>query len=135
MRASTPEETHRLLMDAFNRGDVDGLVDLYEDDAVFLVQPGAPLARGTAGVREALRAFVGMNGTFKIERTDLVRADDVALVYSTWTLKGGADPNGNPIDLAGQSTDVVRRQPDGRWLFAIDNPWGVQAIAATPSAS
>jgi ketosteroid isomerase-like protein len=76
-----------------------------------------------------------MNGTFNIERTDVVAADDVALVYSTWTLKGGADPNGNPIDLAGQSTDVVRRQPDGTWLFAIDNPWGVQAIAPTPSAS
>jgi ketosteroid isomerase-like protein len=49
MPASTAEETHRLLMDAFNRGDVDALVDLYENGAVFLAQPGAPVARGTAG--------------------------------------------------------------------------------------
>jgi ketosteroid isomerase-like protein len=133
MPANTAEETHRLLMDAFNRRDVDALIDLYEDGAVFLTQPGAPLARGTAGVREAIRAFVGMNGTFDIERTDVVAAADVAVVYSTWTLKGGSDPNGNPIDLAGQTTDVVRRQPDGTWLFAIDNPWGVQAFAPAPT--
>jgi ketosteroid isomerase-like protein len=133
MPANTAEETHRLLMDAFNRRDVDALIDLYEDGAVFVAQPGAPLARGTAGVREAIRAFVGMNGTFDIERTDVVAAADVAVVYSKWTLKGGSDPNGNPIDLAGQTTDVVRRQPDGTWLFAIDNPWGVQAFAPAPT--
>jgi ketosteroid isomerase-like protein len=132
MRATTAEETHRLLEDAFNRGDVDALLELYEDGAVFLAQPGAPPARGTVGVREALGAFVGMKGTFNIEQTDLVSGDDVAIIYSRWTLKGASDAEGNPIELAGQTTDVVRRQPGGSWLFAIDNPWGVQAFAGPP---
>jgi ketosteroid isomerase-like protein len=134
MPATTAEEIHRLFRNAFNRGDADALLDLYEDGAVFVAQPGAPLARGPAGVREAIQAFLGMNGTFSIERTDVVAAEDVAIVYSTWTLKGGSGPNGNPIDLAGQTTDVVRRQPDGTWLFAIDNPWGAQPFAAVPAA-
>jgi ketosteroid isomerase-like protein len=34
-------------------------------------------------------------------------------------------PGGSPLELAGRFTDVVRRQPDGRWLFVIDNPYGV----------
>lgn len=134
MRAATAEETHRLLADAFNRGDVEELLELYEDGAVFLAQPGQQPARGTAAVREALRMFVGMKGTFNIEQTDVVRGEDVAVVYSTWALKGGSDPDGNAIELAGQTTDVVRRQADGTWLFAIDNPWGVQAFATAPTS-
>lgn len=134
MPATTAEEVHRLFVEAFNRRDVDALVDLYEDGAVFLAQPRAPLARGTAGIREAIGAFLGMNGTFDIERTEVVAAEDVALVYAIWTLKGASDPEGNTIDLSGQTTDIVRRQPDGSWLFAIDNPWGVQAFAAAPAA-
>jgi uncharacterized protein (TIGR02246 family) len=133
MPATTAEETHRLWTDAFKRGDLEALVDLFEDDAVFLAQPGEQPVRGTAAIREAIRAFLGMNGTFDMERTELITGDDVAVVFATWTLKGASDPEGNPIDLAGQTTDVVRRQPDGSWRFAIDNPWGVQAfVAALP---
>lgn len=135
MPATTAEDTHRLWTDAFKGGDVDSLVDLYEDRAVFLAQPGQPLVRGKDAIREAIGGFVGMGGTFNMEHTDVVEADDVAVIYSTWTLKGGSDPEGNPVDLMGQTTDVVRRQPDGTWLFALDNPWGVQAFAAAPTTA
>jgi ketosteroid isomerase-like protein len=74
------------------------------------------------------------SATFNIEQTDVVSGGDVAVVYSTWTLKGGSDPDGNAIELAGQTTDVVRRQADGTWLFAIDSPWGVQAFATAPTS-
>jgi len=26
-------------------------------------------------------------------------------------------------EVKGKSMEVVRRQPDGTWLFAIDDPW------------
>ncbi len=32
--------------------------------------------------------------------------------------------------MSGESTDVLRRQPDGRWLIALDNPWGVQILSS-----
>lgn len=134
MPATTAEETHRLWTDAFKRGDVDALVDLYEDDAVFLAQPGEPLVGGKDAIREAIGAFAAMGGTFNMERTDFVEGDGVAVIYSVWTLRGGSDPEGNPVELTGQTTDVVRRQSDGTWLLAIDNPWGVQAFAPAPTA-
>jgi ketosteroid isomerase-like protein len=135
MPATTAEETHRLFGEAFNQGDLDALVNLYEEDAVFLAQPGQQPARATAEVREALRGFIGMGGTFSIERTDSIASDEVAIVCSTWKLAGASDPEGNTFDLNGQTTDVVRCQPDGSWLFAIDNPWGVHAFAAQPAST
>jgi len=134
MPATTAEEAHRLWADAFKRGDVDAVLELYEQAAVFVAQPGTPLVRGKDAVREVVRAFVAMGGTFNMDSTDSIEGDGVAVLYSRWTLEGASDADGNAIELAGQTTDVVRRQSDGTWLFAIDNPWGVQAFAA-PAAT
>src|SRR4029450_10309582 len=50
---------------------------------------------------------------------------DLALTTSKWVLEGiGAD--GKPARMEGQSAEVARRQPDGTWLFVIDNPYGLQ---------
>jgi ketosteroid isomerase-like protein len=38
------------------------------------------------------------------------------------------DPRGESVVLGGESTDVLRRQPDGRWLIAIDDPWGARVL-------
>jgi ketosteroid isomerase-like protein len=44
-------------------------------------------------------------------------------IIGNWTLKG-RDAEGNDVDASGRYADVVRRQPDGGWLFVIDNPNG-----------
>ena len=30
--------------------------------------------------------------------------------------------------MGGESSDILRRQRDSRWLIAIDNPWGAQIL-------
>jgi ketosteroid isomerase-like protein len=42
---------------------------------------------------------------------------------NAWKLTG-TRPDGQAIALEGLSSDVVRQQPDGRWLVIIDDPWG-----------
>ena len=37
MKAHSPAEIHQLFLDAFNRGDVEGVVALYEPNAVLIV--------------------------------------------------------------------------------------------------
>ena len=47
------------------------------------------------------------------------------MTTSKWVLEG-TGPDGKPIKMEGQSAEVARRQPDGTWLFVIDNPFGLQ---------
>lgn len=59
----------------------------------------------------------------KIDGTTKAVLDQGELVvaYTTWSLTAtGAD---GPIDLAGHSTVVLRRQPDGSLLGVVDDPW------------
>lgn len=39
MTARTPVETHAVFQKAFNAGDLDGLMALYEPDATLIPQP------------------------------------------------------------------------------------------------
>jgi uncharacterized protein (TIGR02246 family) len=122
MSAHTPEQLCSQFSQRFTAGDLDGLVALYEPHAVLIPQPGH-VVRGHAGIRESLAAFLAMKGRFHMAPPKVIRGEDLAVVIADWTLDA-KQPDGSPLKLAGQTSDVVRRQPDGRWLYAIDSPFG-----------
>src|ERR1044071_6521984 len=123
MPARTPQEVYPLFTQAFAARDSDALVALYEPTAAFTPQPGQ-VVTGHAAIREALGGFLALNGELDMQAATIVETGDLALLISKWTLKG-TDPSGAPVDLAGQTADVVRRQAVGSWLLVIDNPWGM----------
>jgi uncharacterized protein (TIGR02246 family) len=121
-----PARTVARLAEAINRGELDTALALYEKGAVMVVQPGQ-LARGTAEIRNALAGFIALKPTLRMEAEQVVEAGDVALYLGRWSLRG-ADPSGQPVAMRGESSDILRRQKDGRWLIALDNPWGAQIL-------
>ena len=121
-----PADAVNDLVDAINRRDLEGAVAAYTRDGVLVVQPGQ-LARGTAQLRDALAGFIALRPVLRSETQHVMESEDVALYLGRWSLRG-TDPAGNAVVLGGESTDVLRRQPDGRWLIALDNPWGVQLL-------
>jgi uncharacterized protein (TIGR02246 family) len=123
MAASEPEDLHRRWSERFSAGDVEGVMALYEPGASLAAQPGQILT-GHEAIREALKGFLAITESFEMtEIKPAIRSGDIALLHSSWVLKGKA-PDGSPVAMEGTTADVVRRQPDGRWLFVIDNPWG-----------
>jgi ketosteroid isomerase-like protein len=125
MGTESPRQAHERWAEAFAARDVDALLELYEDGAVLVPEPSGEAVAGKAAVHDVLAGFVGMGADFDVQSTRVVDGDGVALVFSKWRLSGGTGPDGNPLDMTGETTDVIRRQPDGTWLFAIDNPFGV----------
>src|SRR5581483_8068547 len=123
MPARKPEECDTLLAEAINKGDVETAVALYESTAAFVQQPGQ-VVTGHAAIREAMKAFAGLKPTRKIDVSAVQNGGgDVALLRSKWSLTG-AGPDGKPVTMSGNGTEVVRRQADGTWRFVIDNPSG-----------
>jgi uncharacterized protein (TIGR02246 family) len=124
----TPLDTVNDLVRAINAGDLAAAVELYEPEAILVAQPGQ-LARGRTQLREALAGFVAMRATLTSEAQQVLEADNLALYLARWSLRG-TDPGGAPVVLRGESTDILRRQADGRWLIVIDDPWGTQLLAS-----
>jgi uncharacterized protein (TIGR02246 family) len=126
MPATEPEQMHDLFEQAFNAGDLNALMALYEPDAALIPQPGAT-AEGTAAIRESLRWFLDRGGRIALDTKLVVRVDDLALLSNRWSLSGATMPDGSPAELGATTAEVARRQPDGTWLYVIDNAWGDQA--------
>jgi uncharacterized protein (TIGR02246 family) len=122
MPTSTPDEVLSLLGQAFNAGDLESILALYEPEATFVVQPGDTVT-GTEALREAFSGFLALKPTFELEVKKVFRAGHIALSFADWTLTG-TGPDGETMSMSGQGSDVLREQQDGRWLFVIDNPYG-----------
>jgi ketosteroid isomerase-like protein len=124
-QASTPEDLSQLIGEAITSGDMDAALSLYEPDATFAMPAGfgEGSVTGLDGLRGAFGGFLAMSPELKVNAEKTLLSGDTALVVGNWTLKG-RDPEGNDVDASGRYADVVRRQPDGSWLFVIDNPNG-----------
>jgi uncharacterized protein (TIGR02246 family) len=119
---ATPEEFHPALVAAFNAGDLEAVFRLYDAEAVFVVKPGK-ITDGPDELRAALErvvSLVRLGGRIAIEPRSFARSGDVTLVLGTYRLSGRRR-DGSPVELAGRFADILRRQPDGRWLIAVDN--------------
>jgi ketosteroid isomerase-like protein len=123
MPAHQPEELPELFARGVNSGALDALVALYEPQACLEYPPGQ-VATGTQAIREALRGLLAMNPTLTLEAKTLNQTNGIALGSANWHLTA-TGPDGNPVDMKGQSVEVSRRQPDGTWRFLIDNPFGL----------
>lgn len=104
--ARSPQDLARLFVARANAGDVEGLVALYEADA--LLAAGAPVARGHAEIRRFYADLLGRRSSFP-EVAQLPALENGALALTFARAPNGA-----------LSVEVARRQEDGRWLWVID---------------
>ena len=127
MKALSPLDAVTRFVDAMNQGDLETALSMYERGASLVVKPGV-VVTGTLALREALAGFVALKPTLTSEAHQVVEAGDVALYCARWSLRG-TDPAGAPVQMSGRSSDILRRQSDGNWLIALDNPCGTDIVA------
>jgi uncharacterized protein (TIGR02246 family) len=126
MAQQDPLEIIENLTDAINRGDLDKALSLYEHEAVLIAQPNN-IVQGRDAISTALQEFISLKPILKGKSHKIVETGNLAFYCSKWILTG-TSPDGKKIEMTGTSSDVLRRQPDGKWLIAIDNPWGTDII-------
>jgi uncharacterized protein (TIGR02246 family) len=119
-----PEIAHRLFEERFNAGDLEGMLALYEEPATFVRGPG-DYVQDRAGLVDGLKAFLGTGGQLRLVTRYAVQQGELALLSNEWTLTG-TGPDGETFTHTGRTVEIVRRQPDGRWLYVIDHPWGAR---------
>jgi uncharacterized protein (TIGR02246 family) len=126
MHLTTPESLLDAFFKAMNDHDLDGALALYEPPAAFVAEPGR-IAEGRPAIREALAGFIGLKPVVTTEKRSIITVSDFALALTRWSLEGTA-PDGATIRISGEATDVLRKQSDGSWRVALDNPWGAAIL-------
>ncbi len=118
--AESPEELYFEFQDAFNRHDLKSILALYELGAVLV--SGRGLIQGTAAIRQLYRDVLASQPTLELHTLRVTCAGNLAMLHGKWILNESGS-GGSQIRREGRNTETARRQPDGRWLFVIDNPY------------
>jgi ketosteroid isomerase-like protein len=113
--AMEPAELHRRVEAGVNSGDIEALVSLYEPDAQFFDDQGNA-AVGHDAIRSVYSMVAGL-GTIELITRYAIEVGDLALLSNTWIF----DAEG--FHDSAITAEVARRQPDGTWLYVIDNPY------------
>jgi ketosteroid isomerase-like protein len=125
VNARRPEDCDRILLDACERGDLDTAVALYEPGAVMYLLSTGELARTPEAIRTEFASLIELKPKFTIEEIVSTVHGDGSL--ATTRLRGFMDataPNGEAMHVTFHTLEVVRKQADGTWRFAIDDPRG-----------
>lgn len=114
----TPEAFNETWARAFNSRELNHLLALYEDDAV--LADATRTVRGKAEIATVLGELLKVPGTLNGRNNFCLQLGDLALLRADWVLR---DSDGNQI-MSGSSAEIIRRQPAGNWLYAIDHAAG-----------
>lgn len=113
------EDMARVWAEAYNLADPDALASLYEPDCLFAARTGH--IRGRAAIRDHFAKVLRSKTKIEHRTRKLVDHGEIALWYGEWRLHAVA-ADGAPQTRSGSSVEVLRRQPDGSWLYIIDDP-------------
>jgi ketosteroid isomerase-like protein len=130
MGAPAPELVDRWLAKAFNSQDVEAAAAMYHPDASVVsleqVHGSSKVVRGGDAIREVMRGYVGLKPHMDVVVHHTTVAGDFALCRSQWLISGvGRD--GKTIEVHHHGMEVMRKLPNGEWVFFIDHPFGADA--------
>jgi ketosteroid isomerase-like protein len=105
--ARNPQDLERLLIIRQHAGDIEGMLALFEPDAVVDTGEGG-LVRGHEAIRALYAAGIAAGRKFTIGK------QSPAVINGELALTSTHLPDGSV------TAEVARRQPDGSWRWVID---------------
>jgi uncharacterized protein (TIGR02246 family) len=101
---------------ALNAKDAKAAAALYTEDAV-LIPPGEPLVRGREAIEEYWRGAIESGGVrdVSVETMDALSSGSLGYETGSFVLTANG-PDGEAVIDRGRYVELLRREPDGRWL-------------------
>jgi uncharacterized protein (TIGR02246 family) len=108
---------------AFNSGDAEGVDSCYTDAGIIVWEKGNPV-KGEAR-RAVIEEFLAaMQPRIETDVREAYVTGDTTLLVVDWTMEVNAETGQGREKLRGVGLDVLRKQEDGSWLYAVDDPFG-----------
>jgi ketosteroid isomerase-like protein len=107
---------------AFNAGDLDALLKLYDQQSVLVAEPGKPV-QGFENIRQALAGFLALKLPIQLTLRHVYENGDIGFCVADWSIAGKAS-DGKDVKVGGTSAEVVKKTSGGNWVYVIDSPYG-----------
>ena len=119
--------TFDMLVEGIESADIDKILSLYEKESVVYFEPGIAVF-GLEDIELGFKGLIALKPDFTFFSEEIVVVGNLALHLSPWIMVATA-PDGQPLELNGLSTVVMRKQRPGVWKMVVDNPNGEFLLA------
>ena len=116
-----PQDAHRALAAAYNTGDLQTVLNMYDVDGIIVAEPGKPVS-GREKFEAAVKGILSIKGVMEIKTVYCLESGDVAVGRSEWSIK----ENGQ-TKVAAKGVELLKRQSDGTWKVLIDHAFGAES--------
>jgi len=114
------EDVHSALAAAFNTGDINAVLQVYDANGVIVAEPGNPVA-GKEKFEAAVKAILAIKGKMEIKTVYCLQSGDTAVGRSEWSITEGTETK-----VSARGVEVMKRQADGVWRVIIDHAFGAE---------
>jgi ketosteroid isomerase-like protein len=112
------EDAHATLAAAFNTGNVETVLSMYDYEGIIVPEPEKPVS-GKTKFEEAIKAILSIKGKMEIKTVYCLQAGNVAVGRSEWNITDGKE-----VKISSKGIEVMKQQPDGTWKIVIDHAFG-----------
>lgn len=123
MQAKTPEDICERFREHMARGDLEGVLSLYDPEIAFVSESG-DVKSGLEELRKELAPMVATKPRLDFEIMQVARAGNITLMHTWWTVSSKDQPA-----RFVHAIEIARQQPNGEWRWLIGDPFTVGRLS------
>ena len=120
------EGSARYFQNCVRNGDVENAIDCFDDRAIYVTGIGT-FVTGKENIRKAIEQVCALKPDLQAQRSIGFTVDNITSWVDEWTLKAIL-PDGTKLNLKGTSSDILKKQTNGNWVYLVDNPYGADYL-------
>jgi ketosteroid isomerase-like protein len=115
------EDVHAVLANAFNTGNVDTVMSMYDVTGIIVPEPGKPVS-GKVKFEEAIKGILSIKGKMDIKTVYCLQTGNIAVGRSEWNITDNGETK-----ISAKGIEVMKQQVDGSWKIIVDHAFGAEA--------
>lgn len=115
------EDVHAVLANAFNTGNVETVMSMYDVTGIIVPEPGKPVS-GKVKFEEAIKGILSIKGKMDIKTVYCLQTGNIAVGRSEWNITDNGE-----IKISAKGIEVMKQQADGSWKIIVDHAFGAEA--------
>lgn len=115
------KDVHATLASAFNTGNVNIVLSMYDVTGIIVPEPGKPVS-GKEKFEEAINGILSIPGTMEIKTVYCLQTGNIAVGRSEWSIT-----NNGEVKVSAKGIEVMKQQEDGSWKIIVDHAFGAES--------
>ncbi|MHA4809017.1 YybH family protein [Flavitalea flava] len=114
------EDVHAALANAFNTGNPDIVMSMYDVSGIIVPEPGKPVS-GKERFEEAIKGILSIKGKMEIKTVYCLQTGNIAVGRSEWNITDKGETK-----ISAKGIEVMKQQEDGSWKIIVDHAFGAE---------